>query len=60
MFVIEVFCRKVVSFINLYYIVQELVCFFVVNVDFSVLEYLIDDCYVGKCENEQFVDRKFV
>lgn len=54
----EVFRRKVASSTNLHHIAQESVRFLVVNVDFSVLEYLIDDRHAGKCENELFADRK--
>lgn len=48
----EVFRRKVASSTNLHHIAQESVRFLVVNVDFSVLEYLIDDRHAGKPENE--------
>lgn len=54
----EVFRRKVASSTNLRHIAQESVRFLVVNVDFSVLEYLIDDRHAGKRENELFADRK--
>lgn len=49
---LKYFAERLLGSTNLHHIAQESVRFLVVNVDFSVLEYLIDDRHAGKRENE--------